>query len=279
MPYSNLQEQREYQRAWIAERRNEWIAANGPCVVCGSRDRLEADHQDRSTKTYSPRAIWSMALDNPNRIAELAKLQVLCFSCHKAKTQVEFQKPLIHGTSNGYKKKRCRCDECRAWNAARCRTQSAAKPEIRPQADRVDFAQFGLHADNGPPREGGCLSLILGSAAAIPLKDESVQCAVTSPASYGLRSYGTPPQIWDGDPSCDHSWTDEIKLSNRERNGGHDGFVRRDRGGNPRQKRRARMLVCALRMLARRIRAGARGGLSWVGDEIAVRSVLRLPHR
>ena len=38
------------------------------------------------------------------------------------------------------------------------------------------------------------------------LADESVHCVVTSPPYFGLRSYGTPPQIWGGDPSCEHQW-------------------------------------------------------------------------
>lgn len=32
----------------------------------------------------------------------------------------------------------------------------------------------------------------------------SVQTAFTSPPYHGLRFYGTPPQVWGGDPSCQH---------------------------------------------------------------------------
>lgn len=38
------------------------------------------------------------------------------------------------------------------------------------------------------------------------LPDESVHCCVTSPPYWGLRDYGIPPQIWDGDPECEHVW-------------------------------------------------------------------------
>ncbi|MDE2107319.1 MAG: site-specific DNA-methyltransferase [Patescibacteria group bacterium] len=38
------------------------------------------------------------------------------------------------------------------------------------------------------------------------LPSDSVHCCVTSPPYFGLRSYGTPPQIWGGDPSCPHEW-------------------------------------------------------------------------
>jgi len=34
-----------------------------------------------------------------------------------------------HGTSTGYANYHCRCDECRAWNAAQARKRRAEKPE------------------------------------------------------------------------------------------------------------------------------------------------------
>jgi DNA modification methylase len=35
---------------------------------------------------------------------------------------------------------------------------------------------------------------------------ESVHCIVTSPPYWGLRDYGLPPQVWGGDPGCEHEW-------------------------------------------------------------------------
>jgi DNA modification methylase len=34
-----------------------------------------------------------------------------------------------------------------------------------------------------------------------------------------LRDYGTPPQVWGGDPECQHRWGDELKSAQRLRNG------------------------------------------------------------
>jgi DNA modification methylase len=34
----------------------------------------------------------------------------------------------------------------------------------------------------------------------------SVHCCVTSPPYFGLRAYGTEPQVWGGDPACGHEW-------------------------------------------------------------------------
>ena len=44
------------------------------------------------------------------------------------------------------------------------------------------------------------------------LPDESVDCVVTSPPYWGLRSYGTPPQIWNGDDECEHEWGGDIRV-------------------------------------------------------------------
>lgn len=38
------------------------------------------------------------------------------------------------------------------------------------------------------------------------LPEESVHCVVTSPPYWGLRAYGTEPQVWGGDAACEHSW-------------------------------------------------------------------------
>lgn len=51
------------------------------------------------------------------------------------------------------------------------------------------------------------------------LPSESVQCCVTSPPYWGLRSYGTEPQIWGGDPACDHKWG-EVVTRNDNASGG-----------------------------------------------------------
>jgi DNA modification methylase len=41
------------------------------------------------------------------------------------------------------------------------------------------------------------------------MPDESVHCCVTSPPYWGLRSYGTEPQVWGGLQDCGHEWGDE----------------------------------------------------------------------
>ena len=47
------------------------------------------------------------------------------------------------------------------------------------------------------------------------LDDESAQCCVTSPPYFGLRSYGTPPLIWDGADDCGHEFVTLPDKRNR----------------------------------------------------------------
>jgi len=119
MPMRTREEQRAYQLAWIKKRRQDWIDANGPCQLCDSTEDLEVDHINPATKRMHVSSIWSLALTNPKRIAELAKCQVLCRVCHLDKTGFDITemqtKPIKHGTENAYLRRACRCDECRLW--------------------------------------------------------------------------------------------------------------------------------------------------------------------
>lgn len=105
---------REYQRKWVAKRRQDWIDSQGGCcAMCGSTDRLEVDHIDRSTKKYNPAGIWSRSA--VVREAELAKCQVLCYEHHLEKSIAEgpeWKGVAEHGTHSMYTQG-CRCEECK----------------------------------------------------------------------------------------------------------------------------------------------------------------------
>ena len=119
MPYKDTEQQREYQRLWILQRRNEHIQKNGPCTKCLSCIGLEIHHKNPKEKITH--RIWSWS--KVRREKELAKCEILCHDCHKKETQKFLRKNFEHGTQSMYDSRKCRCSECRAANAATRRKQ------------------------------------------------------------------------------------------------------------------------------------------------------------
>lgn len=67
--------------------------------------------------------------------------------------------------------------------------------------------------------------IIVGDALELPLRNESVQCVITSPPYWGLRKYdGDQSFIWDADVTCSHMWRAERPSSMRQRNGASGGL-------------------------------------------------------
>lgn len=106
---------KEYQRQWVAERREQYIQSFGGCCSrCGSTDRLEFDHVDPKEKISHRIFSWSH-----DRIrSELQKCELLCKQCHVEKTRVDLDCGPKHGTVGAYKYYRCRCEPCRAAKRA-----------------------------------------------------------------------------------------------------------------------------------------------------------------
>lgn len=104
------EQKREYQRKWIARRRAEYLSDKS-CVVCGSTDALEVDHINPDEKKYHVAALWGMSENNPNRVTELAKCQILCSMHHKEKTKAWWAGKANHGRT--LYAKGCKCEVCR----------------------------------------------------------------------------------------------------------------------------------------------------------------------
>ena len=82
---------RTYCRLWIAKRRRQYFEGKS-CAVCKSTTRLELDHIDPALKISH--AIWYWKESRKNE--ELAKCQVLCHECHKAKSS-EYSRQIMTG--------------------------------------------------------------------------------------------------------------------------------------------------------------------------------------
>lgn len=116
MAYKDKAQQREYQQGWIRDRRASFFSGKA-CVVCGSVHDLELHHRDPDQK--EDHRIWSWT--EARRLAELAKCVVMCRNCHRAHHAGQ-QRGMVHGTVHAYWKG-CRCESCRAANAAYKRQQ------------------------------------------------------------------------------------------------------------------------------------------------------------
>src|ERR1019366_604277 len=65
------------------------------------------------------------------------------------------------------------------------------------------------------------------------MESNFIQCCVPSPPYWGLRDYKSDPQVWGGDPACEHEWGATIPGSNRggsgtptDKNGRGEGYGR-----------------------------------------------------
>ena len=57
------------------------------------------------------------------------------------------------------------------------------------------------------------------------LRDESVNCVMTSPPYWAMRDYGLPPLIWDGNENCSHEFAQRrprLQSKPRSTEGSHD---------------------------------------------------------
>lgn len=125
---------RDYMTRRYHRRRDAAIEAlGGRCVECGSREDLELDHVDPSTKSFEIGKILSTGSEAKVE-AELAKCVLRCSSCHRTKTAMELDWDR-HGTYSSYRRRGCRCDACVEAFRVRSR-EHKAKHFARKKASR-----------------------------------------------------------------------------------------------------------------------------------------------
>jgi 5-methylcytosine-specific restriction endonuclease McrA len=113
---------REYMKEYMLkryhERREKAIEKlGGKCSKCRSTDGLQFDHVDRTTKKFTIGTLSS--INEQDFWKEVDKCQLLCDTCHQAKTLVDLGRVSAkgtHGTLSSYRY--CKCDECKAVKAA-----------------------------------------------------------------------------------------------------------------------------------------------------------------
>jgi hypothetical protein len=128
----NKSKLKEYYQTRYKNSRDKIIEyLGGKCVKCGSKENLEIDHIDPSTKLYNVSSrcrcfSWDEIL------LEVKKCQLLCESCHNEKTILDLgNKPAIgtHGTLSSFRY--CKCDLCRKANNEYMRDYKRKKNDYR----------------------------------------------------------------------------------------------------------------------------------------------------
>lgn len=95
MPYKDPEKQREYQRLWLAQRREAFFSDKS-CVDCGRKEDLEIDHVDPKLKINH--RVWSWS--RQRRETELAKCVVRCVGCHQQKTTTHRESGFLPGSAH-----------------------------------------------------------------------------------------------------------------------------------------------------------------------------------
>jgi len=136
MPFKNPAKKLEYQRNWYSARRLQGIESlGGKCAQCGATEDLEFDHVDPALKWKH--RIWSYSWKRINE--ELAKCQLLCATCHEAKT-IAFISTAggTWKTRKNHHKKGCGCRSCQAMRSAEVgavyQIRAKSEPQIKSQA-------------------------------------------------------------------------------------------------------------------------------------------------
>lgn len=108
------------QLAQYYRRRQEFIELlGGVCVDCGTKENLEFDHDDRSSKSFSVSKSYSKNYEALK--IEILKCKLRCKLCHTKKTQTIDKIKALHGSAGMYRHQKCRCELCKVGNTERHR--------------------------------------------------------------------------------------------------------------------------------------------------------------
>jgi hypothetical protein len=135
MPSKDKQQYREYMKEYMLkryhERRNKAIEKLGGVCKCGRSEGLQFDHIDPATKKFTLAKLSSV--NEEDFWKEVDKCQLLCDTCHQAKTLRDLGRVSAkdtHGTLSSFRY--CKCEECKAAKAAYMREYKRKKKLTGP---------------------------------------------------------------------------------------------------------------------------------------------------
>lgn len=117
----------------------------GICTVCGAAEELEFDHIDWTKKSFNFSRYYGR-FSKSKALAELDKCQLLCVEHHKQKSAGDWAeqsalKTFTHGTTYGWMKKSCRCEECLAAR----NKYNEARRSSRSEGSRLPYGREAEH--------------------------------------------------------------------------------------------------------------------------------------
>lgn len=115
----------------------------GKCTTCSTVEDLQFDHI--LTKTRSFIISTHLNLSWEKLVVELDKCQLLCGACHRIKTNQNSENgkwlEIKHGTYWGYRKYKCRCNNCTQANKDQ---HAKYRPNSKPR--RPTVTEHGTYA-------------------------------------------------------------------------------------------------------------------------------------
>ena len=128
MGYIDKNKKREYQRIWMAKRREDFFC-DKICKHCGDSEDSQLHHLDPSKKVSH--SIWGWS--KKRQLPEIAKCIILCRGCHMK----------VHGKKLGRTcgklstyKYGCRCEKCKVVGSAHNKAR-----KLRYKQEKMDSVE------------------------------------------------------------------------------------------------------------------------------------------
>lgn len=161
-------------RDYFQEWKKKILARLGTeCAQCSSKENLEIDHIKEEDKSFNICGKWTYFYNEENKerqeelTTELAKCQLLCYECHKAKSaaytsKINLAKGFTHGTNYGWMKMKCGCELC----LDRKKSDEEIKNEKRRKTDSGPRAAYEKNPECGTLKKykRGCKCVLCKAA-------------------------------------------------------------------------------------------------------------------
>ena len=168
-----------------------------PCADCGRQfqpHQMDFDHRDPATKSFNVMTGRAMLMATSRLMAEVAKCDVVCANCHRARTQVQHAARLAARTTFGKSKD---IEGARA----RWRSHAAVLNELRNVACADCGQHFPPYAMEFDHRDANSkrtrVTALVGRAGIASILAEAAKCDIVCTNCHRARTYDRRVQRFD----------------------------------------------------------------------------------